>query len=186
MAQSVSMTWDWHDLQRLTGHGIEKAVTRAVIKAGRDGLRALKSASARSVRFRKRIRVSRINASLPTQGPRSHDLADLEWRMDVSGKAIPVIDYASPRQTLRGVSVGINGGRRVLIKSAFIATMRSGHTGVFMRSGKANLPIRELYTTRVSDVFEDNGMVPAILARAKTEFTKTFERVLPLEIERLK
>ncbi|TJV19678.1 phage tail protein [Mesorhizobium sp.] len=45
------------------------------------------------------------------------------------------------RQTARGVTVRMRGSYR----SAFIAAMGSGHEGVFMRAGKARLPIHELY-----------------------------------------
>ena len=46
-----------------------------------------------------------------------------------------------PRQGKRGVSVPMRGSFR----SAFIASMSNGHSGVFKRVGKARLPIRELY-----------------------------------------
>ena len=44
-------------------------------------------------------------------------------------------------QTSKGVRVRARGSYR----SAFIATMGSGHTGVMKREGKARLPVRELY-----------------------------------------
>lgn len=45
------------------------------------------------------------------------------------------------RQTGSGVTVKARGSYR----HAFIATMRSGHTGVFMREGRARTPITELF-----------------------------------------
>ncbi|MEX8520057.1 MAG: phage tail protein [Leptothrix sp. (in: b-proteobacteria)] len=51
-----------------------------------------------------------------------------------TGKTIPII-YYSARQTSRGVvSVSVLNGRKVF-KNAFIATMPSGHKGVFVRVG---------------------------------------------------
>lgn len=44
-------------------------------------------------------------------------------------------------QTASGVRVRMRGSYR----SAFVATMGSGHAGVFKRQGKARLPIRELF-----------------------------------------
>lgn len=44
-------------------------------------------------------------------------------------------------QTSKGVRVRLRGSYR----SAFIAKMSNGHTGVMKRVGKARLPIRELY-----------------------------------------
>lgn len=48
--------------------------------------------------------------------------------------------------------------------SAFIATMPSGHRGVFQRKGKARLPIQELRTSSISDVFRK--VRPVGIARA--------------------
>lgn len=45
------------------------------------------------------------------------------------------------RQTKTGVTVRLRGS----YKSAFLATMSNGHRGVMKRSGKARLPIHELY-----------------------------------------
>lgn len=45
---------------------------------------------------------------------------------------IPIIGFR-PKQTPTGVSVTIRKGKPVAIKSAFLATMKSGHTGVFAR-----------------------------------------------------
>jgi hypothetical protein len=51
----------------------------------------------------------------------------------VKGRRTPLIAFsAKPRR--RGVSVSIT--TRKLVRGAFIATMKSGHTGVFWRSGK--------------------------------------------------
>lgn len=49
-----------------------------------------------------------------------------------------------------------------------------------------SLPFRELFTTRISDVFGDNGMVPAVHQRAQNMFSSSFSRLLPLEIGKLR
>lgn len=73
------------------------------------------------------------------------------------GAPIPLIKYGA-RKTSKGVSVKVLNGRKV-IAGAFIATMPSGHTGVYVREpgaihkkvgqGKSAswhaLPIRELF-----------------------------------------
>ena len=63
-------------------------------------------------------------------------------RLVVTGRRIPLIAFDA-RQTLRGVTyIGRRG--RGEIRGAFIATMASGHRGVFKRRGVARLPIDEL------------------------------------------
>lgn len=53
----------------------------------------------------------------------------------------------------RGVSYSLQGGRKT-IPNAFIATMQSGHRGVFVRVGKSRLPVRELYGPSLGHVFD--------------------------------
>lgn len=53
---------------------------------------------------------------------------------------IPLYDLGAT-QTAKGVRVRLRGSYR----SAFIARMSNGHTGVMKRVGKERLPIRELY-----------------------------------------
>ena len=50
--------------------------------------------------------------------------------------------YAVQRKT--GVSVGVLQGATHIIPHTFLATMKSGHIGVFVRRSKSRLPIREL------------------------------------------
>src|SRR5690348_10480463 len=71
------------------------------------------------------------------------DVGDYEVRVKSSKKAIPLIEFPV-RQTGVGVSTRAWGKNQV-IRHAFIATMRNGHTGVFRRVGPARLPIRELW-----------------------------------------
>lgn len=184
MTTEIAFTWDRGQIGALLTDAPEKALLRALSKSIRDAGRAMKAASTRSVRFRKRIKVKRVNESLPLKFSYGSSIEDLEARMDVSADPIPVAEFPH-RQTSRGVSVAINAGRRVMITSAFEARMRSGHLGVFKRRGKARLPIDELYSTRVSDVFSDNGMIPAVQARAEMVFSQTFDRVFPLELDKL-
>lgn len=163
--------------------GAESALVRAVAKAGGDGLRALRVAGSRRVRERKRVKVSRVNASLPLAFPRrKKELYDLVWRMGVSARPIPLIDFPH-RQTKKGVSVSVDVGKGPrLIKSGFIATMRSGHVGIFTRVGKQRLPIREGFGTRLTGVFRDQGNVSFVLGQARETFAKSLDRILPLEI----
>jgi hypothetical protein len=58
------------------------------------------------------------------------------------GEPIPLTAF-NPRRIRKGVSVAIVKGKRTLIRSGFITTMRSGHRGVFVRAGRQRLPIIE-------------------------------------------
>lgn len=82
-------------------------------------------------------------------------------------------------QTSKGVRVRLRGS----YKSAFIATMQSGHTGVMMRSGASRLPIRELFGPNPAhDITNNDAVYLAVLAEVIDEAMAP--RVLH-EVERL-
>lgn len=179
----VALTLEWdRSLVAKFGPRATKGLQRALSRAGSDAIRAIRVESNRYARARKRFKVARVNAALPLTFPRgAKSIEDLVWTMRVRGEVVPVASFPH-RQTRQGVRVEINTGKTVLIRSAFLATMRSGHKGVFRRAGKARLPINELFTTRISDVFKDAGMVPSTLARGQAVFAATFARLLPVEL----
>lgn len=55
-----------------------------------------------------------------------------------------------------GIKVEVRRGRRKQISGAFVAKMGSGHIGVFQRSRKKNLPIKELYGPSPVKMIADN------------------------------
>lgn len=173
--------WDQSLIAPLTAKNLGGALFRAVSKAGGDAIRAARVASSRTVRFRKRMKVKKVNDGLRLRYPRTRELEGLEWRVDVSGEVVPVSAFPF-RETRAGVVVSINQGKGKLFPGAFVARMKSNHVGIFTRKGKARLPIEERFTTRISDVFSDAGMVPAVYQRAQGVFAATFSRVLPMEL----
>jgi len=182
----LQIKWDSEVLRRTIGSPrTERALVKALSKAGGDAIRATKVESSRVVRARKRLKVRRVSTAMPLVFPKApRTLEALVWRMPVSGEVVPVAEFPF-RQTRQGVSVEINRGRRTLIKSAFAALMKSGHRGVYRRRGDKRLPIDELFTTKVSDVFLDSGMIPQVEARAQAVFSATLARVLPMELAKV-
>lgn len=79
--------------------------------------------------------------------------------VEVAGRRIPLIAFQArgpepSRGRGRGVSYRLPGGRG-RVPDAFIATMRSGHRGVFKRrQGAKRLPVTELHGPSIPHVFE--------------------------------
>jgi len=69
----------------------------------------------------------------------------------ISRRRIPLIGF-SARQTKKGVTYK-KEGERILIRHAFKATMKSGHTGIFKRKFSGRLPISELRGPSLAQVF---------------------------------
>lgn len=197
--------WDRSQLKPFMNHTAEKAFFTAAKKAGGDGLRAARASAVKHIRTRKNIKATTIRDALVLQYAKGSHIDDLVWKLKVRDQKIPLGAY-SPRQTKQGVSVRI-GRKRELLRHAFIATMKSGHKGVFWRDLDSRkltrrqqaernrlknpgplrvkrLGIEELFSTKIIDLFRDRGMVDTVNKRAQSVFSTTFKRVLPLELAR--
>lgn len=107
---------------------------------------------------------------------------NLKATIITTGRPIPLIAYGA-RQTAKGVTVNVLSGRK-LIPGAFIATMPSGHKGVYVRAPGAKhkkvgqgskaswhaLPIRELYGPSIPDAMNNKGVQAALLALTREKF----------------
>jgi hypothetical protein len=117
-----------------------------------------------------------------------------------TGRPIPLINYGA-RQTAAGVTVNVLHGRK-LIPGAFIATMPSGHEGVFVRVGssarlpggvsagkaqrsprgaggkKHGLPIRELYGPSIPKAFGNRVVRDALTQAVKERFPTALDQEL--------
>lgn len=173
----VSATIDKRQLenaaQTLKGvrNGVKRAAVRAINKVAR---------SARTEVVRK---ISR-ETGLRQRDIRKRNVRLLRARYDrlsalliLTGRAIKLIRYRA-RQTRRGVTYRSGEGRK-LLPSAFIATMPSGHEGVFKRRGKERLPIDEQYGSNPLDAVD----VDALESKVDRDLSKEFDRQVDLLIE---
>lgn len=162
---------------------VEAAATRAMRKAGSTALRDMRSEASKRVRARKAIKAGAVGASFILRRPKGSKLTRMVWAVDVMHKVQRVSDYRY-RQTKKGVSVAINKGKRSFIESAFVATMKSGHRGVFVRKGKGRLPIVEPLASRVVDALLHKGEAEAVLERGQRVLNDGFARLFPLELDK--
>jgi hypothetical protein len=177
----VTFRWDPHALDTIKtlGEGaIDKAVLKAVAWGGRDALRKMRVQASKSVRDRKALTVKRVNDALGTHNPRKGAaLRDLVWTLTASGAPIAMRDYPHRDTHKTGVWVTVNKGARQKLRHAFEVRLKNGHVGIFNRvGGVARLPIKELFTTRLSEPVGD--VVPELLIGAQVVFSATFDRVV--------
>ena len=134
--------------------GMNKVIPRAINKVGVSGRKLIVDKVAADIPIKKGV-LKKKNVKLKRA-------SYYKWRaeINISGKRIPLIELkATERQKRGGIAYTIRkgGGRRVH-KQAFIATMRSGHRGVFARKGRGEsrvprLPIIEQRGPSVPQVF---------------------------------
>lgn len=181
----IRFSIDSSQLEPFTGDGVERALFRALKRAGGDAIRAVRAEAKRGTRDRVRIRAGYLaNTALPLAFPKGQELSDLAWRMDVSGREAPLGEYPA-RQTRAGVSVEVQRGRRTLVKSAFIARAKSGRKGVFLRPSKARYPMGHRLGLSVADSMSDGRIPTAALNRGAFVMGAAYERLLAMELAKL-
>lgn len=120
--------------------------------------------------------------------------ADLSANIECTGKPLPLIDY-SANKVKKGVSIKVlKANKRTTLKHTFIATMKSGHRGVFWREwdgervkpdptkryanlakSKYALPINELYGPPIPDIYDDPQVMTPVLANANIRLQNRLE-----------
>lgn len=115
-------------------------------------------------------------------------------QMNITGRRIPVYRFGGRQQPI-GASwqIGKGGGRK-FVAGTFVATMRSGHTGIFIRHEKkgggnasgalrvGRLPIYELLGPSLPKAAED---FPPLLRAFDIDVSEVLERRLAHEVGRV-
>lgn len=178
----LSVSWDARSLNVLRTAAVERALFHALKKAGGDALRRLRAEAKRRTRARVAIRAGYLAASaLPLRFAQGRSVDELEWVMRVSGREVPLGEYPR-RATKKGVSVEVQRGRRILLKSAFLAQAKSGRQSVFLRPSKLRYPMGHRLGLSVADSMADGQTPRFALEAAGTVFGSSFERLFPMEL----
>lgn len=142
----------------------ETGITRALNRT----IRSVNSEANRRIRGELALKAKDVRKAITVRRARrgSHEAA-----IEVVGRAIPIVAY-SAKQTKKGVTVKVKrAAGRKLLRGAFIATMRSGHRGVFYRDAKKDrLPISEVFSTTVADAVQNEATFRGIETVARTRF----------------
>jgi hypothetical protein len=170
-----------------------KKATRALVRAMNRALTSGRTLMVQRIAADTGLRSGDIKKAFTQRDARAESL---EARIGVGLKRIPLISFNARGQEPsrgkgRGVSYRLKGGSG-RIANAFIATMRSGHRGVFVRVGNAarrgpapnrsQLPIRELFGPSLGHVFAKYR--PEGVARVREAFAKNFASEMSFEKSR--
>ncbi len=150
-------------IEALSPAKFQKAIIRALDRTAKQG----KVAAQKIIREEYNIKLHDISSKIKTDIHPSK----LEAVITATDRSIPLIEFAA-RQIKTGVSFQVKRGSRKTIKSAFIASMKSGHRGVFTRIGKKRLPIKQLYTIGVAEMFGSKKVIEAIKKRIYEQWEK--------------
>ena len=156
----------WQENLQASQSQINRAAVRALNKTARWMRTQVSRETAQSLKIkvgsvRKSLRLQRANTTRPEAGV----------GLPLKAGVMKAVNLGSAQQTTKGVRVG-----RYAWPGAFMATMPSGHKGVFKRKGKSRLPIREMHivmTGRMAKAMELLAQGPAL-----QRFEQLFEQEL--------
>lgn len=140
---------------------VARALNKTAMQARTEASRAVRDAGYN-------IKASAIKDSFDIQRASKNSLIVL---LLATGRPIGLINY-NASQTRKGVRVKVKSGAHTL-RHAFIATMKSGHRGVFVRAGgkgSPRLPIRELYGPSIPTALSNRVVEEAIMSKIQEKF----------------
>jgi len=110
------------------------------------------------------------------------DPGEYEVQVKSSRRPIALIEFPV-MQTATGVSTRA-WGKVTLIKHAFIAKMKSGHTGVFRRVGKSRLPIEQMWGPTIGGTFAKPEVQAVIAKTMRERLSKSLARRMAAAVRR--
>lgn len=181
--------------------GIDGVAAKVCSRAINDTLAGVKTDASSEIRAVLTLKKSAVDATFKITKATQAKLSGL---FQSTGSPVPLIEYGA-RQTKAGVSVQVKrGSSRSVITGAFIATMKSGHKGVFWREwhghtkkpinrnipyGKLpkiyRLPIAQRYGPRVPDILSNEPVMAVVLDKAGDRMHKNIDKELNYELSKL-
>jgi len=157
---------------------------KAAVNALNRALDQSATEASRQIRARYNLKASAVSAAMKKKRAslRGNQLYAV---LSINGARIPLVEFeARWARNQPGATVQVlKGGARKTVLHAFIATMKSGHQGVFTRQTKAGtwskrLPIRELYSISIPQAFLNKTVQDAVKKMANDSFVKNFQQQL--------
>jgi len=169
---------------------IDGEIDQQIAAALNDTARKARTAVSKNVRALYNIKAKDIKAALRLGYATSNHL---ETFVEAKGRALPLRAFPH-RQTKKGVSVTIMRKRHV-IQKAFVATMTSGHKGVFARgqygkgkfafrykreepNDKNDLQINELYTSSIPSAMSNKVILGLLSKQISDDFPARLSHLL--------
>jgi hypothetical protein len=157
--------------------------TRAMVRAMNRAMASARTVMVRAVAADTGLTATAVRSAMTL---REATFDRPEARLATTMKRIPLIDFRArgpepSRGKGRGVSYRLPHGRG-RHPNAFIATMKSGHRGVFVRRGKGRLPIQELFGPSLGHVFAKYR--PQGMQKLQEAFDSNFDHELQFAKER--
>lgn len=175
---TIDLRADLREVENTLG-GLRKNAPVVLSRSINRVLTPLRATAAREIARDMRVRVGTARKAMTVQRATP---ARLVGALAASGRRIPLIEFGG-RQTAKGVSYDLGRGRNTA-PGTFIATMPSGHRGVFGRRGKRRLPIVERFGPSIPRVFVQDKIARALRAVLATRWPREVTQQLRFLVSR--
>jgi hypothetical protein len=176
----LSISFDWslflERLHGLTPPKLDRAVALGLVDTAKSAVSKAASTIARRTSLRSAMVKSRISYDKVKIG-------DYQTFIRSSRRLIPLIDYGG-RQTAVGVRAAKPWGRAQVFRTAFIATMPTGHRGVYRRVGASRLPIKQMWGPGIYHTFAQPDVQAVVKATIKQRLPVAIARRIKAELRR--
>jgi hypothetical protein len=172
------------ELSRWSGLA-QKEIDKATWLAINRSIDGARTEADRNIRERYNIKREDVRKVLTIKSYASQ--SRLQAIMQAQGKRIPVYAFAArPKEPAwrKPVTVSISKAKgRIGKKAWFVARMKSGHVGVFVRENQSvkptvRLPIKEVMTISVPEMLKGKEVMKLVQDGTRERFDKEFERLL--------
>jgi hypothetical protein len=204
----ITIRIDQADMERVKTllQGVKDGTPKVMVRALNKTLTGVKTDASTEIRNIITASKKAVDGTFKTKNA---TVTTLSASFESSGKPLPLIEY-SARQTKKGVSFQVKRDRsRFFMERAFIATMKSGHKGIFERNlygakpgvkfvskktknieyghlpKKYRLPIHELFSSRVCDILSNKPVMAAVLKKSGARLHTNMEHELNYELSKL-
>lgn len=168
--------------------GVQKGVPKAIAAALNRVSEGMKTEASRAVRKRYNIKDKDVKERGNIKVTRANT-SRLEVLLTSRGRNIPLMKFSvtptSPRR-VKVVKAAVKRGGKKAIPGAFVASMKSGHVGVFKRLGSARTPIQEKFGPAVPVMLNDPGITEHLNREAALRMEKRTEHEMNRVLGRLK
>lgn len=160
-------------------NAVRRATVSALNKLAQQGM----NTGSRKLREEYNLKAGDIKKRVQIEKAKPNQLISII--VSRGSRRTPILYYGA-RQTKKGLSVSIKKGSRKVITHGFISTMKSGHTGGFIRRGKTRLPIDELYGPSVTHLFGSKKIQETIMRHIEDNESRIFESELRYFLDKVK
>jgi hypothetical protein len=170
MMIGIGMKSNIAEIAALLGVESKETINAAAVSALNKTAAKAKTASARQIRDAGyRLKVSDIKDNITVRKAwKSRMVASV----NAKGRPIPLIDFFI-RQAAEGCIVNIKGQAK-LLRHTFVATMPNGHKGIFSRRSKSRLPIDQVFTVGIPEMFMTHKVNDQLRKQITEDFPKIF------------